>query len=380
MAATEIEIRKSPLNDLHVSLGATMSAIDGWLLPASYGDVLREYAAVRERGAGLIDLSARGRIRVSGSEAISFLNGLITNDVKTLGENEWMPAVFPNVQGRLIAAVRVVRAPDQKTDLKTSPVFILDTEPLTHERVLKTVERFTMAGDFHVTDLTGSSALISVQGRSAADLLKLVFGEVVADLPVNGVRTLRWQEQEVLLVHATHTAEEGFDLLLDSSHASSLWEAIRVQGAQPTGFEALEILRIEAGIPRFGIDMDETFVVSETNLDEAVSFTKGCYIGQEIIARIKYRGHVAKKITGVAFERAVHIGADARALASDGKEIGRLTSVTYSPQLGRTIGLGCLRYQYLAAGTQVKVVSGETEFPAEVTDVPFVQGSWCKSQ
>src|SRR6266850_5661077 len=110
--AVETEILlKSPLEAMHQRLGATMIERDGWTVPAAYGDVQGEYAAVREDGAGLIDLSPRGRFLVSGTEAVQFLNGLITNDMKTLAENHWMPAAFPNVQGRLIASVRVIHAP-----------------------------------------------------------------------------------------------------------------------------------------------------------------------------------------------------------------------------------------------------------------------------
>ena len=106
-------------------------------------EMMSEYGAVREGGAGLIDLSSRGRIRVRGSEATMFLNGLITNDMKTLAENRWMPAAFPTVQGRLIGAVRVVRGKDS---------FFIDTDAESHEAVLKTISRFTLAGDFHVSD------------------------------------------------------------------------------------------------------------------------------------------------------------------------------------------------------------------------------------
>src|SRR5687767_8159916 len=111
-AVPQIEIRKSPLDEIHRSLGASMRDCDGWSVPVSYGDELFEYASVRETGAGLIDLSSRGRFLVTGSEAVLFLNGLITNDMKTLAENHWMPAAFPNVQGRLLASVRVVRLED----------------------------------------------------------------------------------------------------------------------------------------------------------------------------------------------------------------------------------------------------------------------------
>ena len=102
-------VRKSPLDDTHSRLNACMAELDGWSVPESFGDELFEYAVVRERGAGLVDLSSRGRFLVNGSEAVQFLNGLITNDMKTLDQNSWMPAAFPNAQGRLLASVRVVR-------------------------------------------------------------------------------------------------------------------------------------------------------------------------------------------------------------------------------------------------------------------------------
>jgi glycine cleavage system T protein len=365
--AEQKAIRKSPLDEAHTRFGASMQERDGWFVPASYGDSLFEYAAVRERGAGLIDLSPRGRIQVSGSEAVPFLNGLITNDMKTLEENHWMPAAFPNVQGRLIASIRVVRSKDG---------FLIDTEAATHERVLKTVERFTLAGDFRVTDLTNETALVSLQGRQAAEMVQSVFGDAVPAMPRTGAGVLKWRESEITLIRASHTGEDGFDLIVNSDQAEGLWDALVNAGARPVGFDALEMLRIEAGLPRYTIDMDETNVVTEANLDDAVSYTKGCYLGQEIIARIKYRGHVAKKLTGIMFDQAVKLENDAKIRAADDKDIGRITSVTYSPQLGRTIALGYVKYDYLASGTSVKVVLDIEEFAVEVTELPFVRGSW----
>jgi folate-binding protein YgfZ len=122
--------------------------------------------------------------------------------------------------------------------------------------------------------------------------------------------------------------------------------------------------------------MDETKVVTETNLDDAVSFTKGCYIGQEIIARIKYRGHVAKKLTGVLVEQDCALEGSSKILSADDKEIGSITSSTVSPQLKKTIALGYVKYDYLEPGTKVKVVSAEVELPATVTELPFIRGSW----
>jgi len=304
-----------------------------------------QYEAVRDGGIGLLDLSNRGRISVSGAEAVMFLNGLITNDMKTLEEGRWMTAAFPNVQGRLLAAVRVLRKAND---------FLLDTEPVTREKVLKIIERFTLAGDFKVADITTESALISLQGHTASTVL----GKI--------------SDPEITVVPATHTAEAGFDLIVSKEKKMDVWHALIDAGATPVSREVEEILRIEAGIARYGVDMDETNVVTETNLDDAVSYTKGCYLGQEIIVRIKHRGHVAKKLTGLRFETDAPIGAGAVIRSNDDKEIGRVTSLTFSPNFITTIGLGYVRYEYLAPGTPL-VVNGVA---ATTHELPLVRGSW----
>jgi len=303
-------------------------------------ELMKEYSAVRDGGVGLLDLSDRGRISVSGSEAVTFLNGLITNDLKTLEENRWMPAAFPNVQGRLLAAVRVIRRAND---------ILLDTEAATREKVIRIIERFAMAGDFKVADLTDETALISVQGRGASELAG-----------------------EAMIVPATHTAEKGFDILIDAKRKTTLWQTLVSAGATPVSTEVQEILRIEAGIARYGRDMDETNVITETNLDDAVSYTKGCYLGQEIIIRIKHRGHVAKKLTGLKFQTEQTIESGALIKSVDDKEIGRVTSTTFSPKLGTTAGLGYVRYEYLTPGTPVVV----NEVAATTHELPFVRGSW----
>jgi len=374
-AVEQITLHKSPLDEMHRHLGALMSERDGWSVPASYGDQLFEYSAVREAGAGLIDLSSRGRFQVSGLEAAQFLNGLITNDMKTLGENRWMPAAFPNVQGRLIASARVIHKPDDVTGKKPVPVFLIDTEPRTRETVLKTIERFTLAGDFHVIDLTDQTALLSLQGKRAGDVIGSVMGESAHSIPAYGASQIFWQQQNLTVLRATHTAEDGFDIIVSPDQATSLWEAFVHAGARSAGHEALDRLRIEAGVPRYGFDMDETNVVTETGLDSAVSYTKGCYIGQEIIARIKYRGHVAKKLVGLFFSRAMKIDKDARIKSADDREIGRITSNTLSPHLGCTIALGYVKYDYLTPDTEVRVTSSHGDLHARIAELPFLRGS-----
>ena len=242
--------------------------------------------------------------------------------------------------------------------------------------MLKTIERFTLAGDFRVVDLTGETAFISVQGRRAAEIIRFVLGDAAAETLKGGAAQIDWQQEQVPVLHATHSGEDGFDLLVKADQAHTLWNALQEAGARPVGNNAQDILRIEAGIPLYGKDMDETNVVTETGLDDSVSYTKGCYIGQEIIARIKYRGHVAKKLSGLIFEQAANPAQGWKVQSLDDKEIGRLTSKTYSPHLGRTIALCYLKYDYLTPGTEVKVIHEDRELAARVTALPFIRGSW----
>ena len=367
--------RQSPLREAHERAGATFVARDNWLVPAAYGHSFdAEYEAVRGAGgAGLLDFSPRGRILLGGSEAVMFLNGLITNDVKALAENAWMTAAFPNAQGRLLAFARVLRRAEG---------FLIDTESATRERVFKALERFTLAGDFRVEDVTEQTATLSAQGARAAELVGAVLGIEAAQLEHGRVIEARLGEATIDVIRATHTGEDGFDLFVGAERAAELWDALVRAGGVPIGEDALEVLRVEAGLPRYGADVDETNVVLEAGIDEAVSFTKGCYVGQEIIARIHWRGHVAKKLSGLvlgAGGEAVSRGAKLKT-ADGAKDAGRVTSVARSPRLGQTIALGYVRYDYLAPGTKLIVAAADegagVACEATVAALPLVRGSW----
>jgi folate-binding protein YgfZ len=374
----QVAARRLPLEESHLRAGATLAGRDGWLLPADYGDAAAEYEAVRGDGAGLIDLSARGRVEVSGREAVQFLNGLVTNDVKALAPGASMPAAFPNPQGRLLAFARVIRPRDEE-------LFIFDTEAATHGVVLKNLERFTLAGDFRVKDLTGATAQLSVQGARSSEIVRGALGEEAAHVERGRVAVVAWHESQSLIVlRATHTGEDGYDLFVEVEQARPLWDALVAAGARPAGQDALEVLRVEAGVARYGVDADATNVVLEAGADEAVSYTKGCYVGQEIIARIHWRGHVAKRLTGLVPEDADANDGGANALATGAtiktadasREIGRVTSAAFSPRLRKRIALGVVKYDFLAAGTEVLIEGATGARRARVCALPFVRGSW----
>ena len=364
-------LRRSPLRAANARAGVSVREQDGCLVPAHYGDAGAEYEAVRGgAGAGVFDLSSRGRIRVSGGEAVQFLNGMLTNDVARLADGAWMHAAFPNPQGRLLASARVFRRGD---------AFLFDTEAATYERVLKTLERFTLAGDFRVHDLTDETATLSVQGARARETVSAALGESAADAARGRVSSVQFQNGEVTVARATHTAEDGFDLFVGAGDSEALWDALVASGARPVGFDALEVLRVEAGVPRYGVDATDANVVIEVvDESEAVSYTKGCYTGQEIIARIHWRGHVAKRLAGLVFDREAEPPTDARIKScTEDREVGRITSTVFSPRLRRQIALGLVKYDHLAHGTEVRIFNGDSELcAAHVAELPLVRGSW----
>ncbi len=278
----------------------------------------------------------RGLISVRGGEAIQFLDGLITNDVKALEDGAQMLAAFPNAQGRLLALVRVTRNGER---------FLIDTEDATRKTVFDNLFRFTMAGDFFVEDLSDEYRLIRVFDRSFIPITP----------PFIEFDTKSGTEY---FVHR----EDATDFVGELKYL----EAVEISDG------LFETLRIESGIPLSGVDMDEKTIVPEIGLEEMISYTKGCYIGQEIIARIHFRGHVAKRLTGItASQQNIADGSlkpGVEILSKDGKNAGRLTSVTISPKLQMAIGLAYIRYEHLSEGTEL--LAGGA--PVKVAQLPFI--------
>jgi folate-binding protein YgfZ len=275
----------------------------------------------------------RGLISVRGTEAVQFLDGMITNDVKTLVDGAVMHAAFPNAQGRLLAIARVTRNGER---------FLIETEDATRQKVFDNLFRFTMAGDFQVEDLSEEYDYIRVFDRSF--------------IPI----TPPFIEFD---------RKRGTEYFVHREDAPDFVGELKYLDAVAISPELFDVLRIEAGTPAYGIDMDETTIVPEIGIDDMISYTKGCYVGQEIIARIHFRGHVAKKLTGVVSQDdSAELKSGTEINTKDGKNAGRVTSVTVSPKLQKSVGLAYVRYEHLADGTEL--VAGDTA--VVVTSLPLV--------
>ncbi len=293
-------------------------------------DFTKEYETVRGGGIGFYE-QKRGLIEVSGKEAVMFLNGLITNDVAKLEDDSQIRAAFPNAQGRLLATVRVLKSGDK---------FLFETEAETYEKVLKNLQRFTLAGDFFVEDLTNKYKSFEISD-SKFQTSNPDFIEFQTDF--------------------------GKTVFVPNEKAEDFLKELKVKNAVEISDELREVLRVENGEPKYAVDMDETTIVPEIGVENLISYNKGCYIGQEIIARIHFRGHVAKQLTGLILEEKAESNAELKSV--EGKNAGKITSVAFSLKLNKFIALALVRYDFLAEDTQLKI--GETT--AKVKNLPFVR-------
>jgi glycine cleavage system T protein len=363
-ANERIVVRKSTLAPRQEALGARFDLSNGWEMVQTYSDVLEEHLAVRA-SAGLIDLSYCGCLKVWGSEAIQFLNGLVSNDVKTLAAGKGMRAAFLTGHGKVRALCRV---------LNLGQEFLVINDPQTHEKVFKYVSPFSHAGDFKVEDVSQNYRLLSVQGPTSHLIMKEICFEPVPPLEEHDSFETLIAGHRALVVRASHTGEAGFDIFVEDSALTDVWDFILLKGQfhalVPVGFQALDCLRIEAAVPVYGVDVDETNMLLEIGLEDAVSFNKGCYTGQEAVAMATYRGHVSKKLSGLA------IGTDAvpgRAaiVRKDGKDIGFVTSAIRSSTVGSVIALAYVKYGFFEVGNCLEVETISGTVPAVVVELPF---------
>jgi len=337
---------------------------------------LDAYAAARER-AGLVDRPDRGRIVVSGADRASFLQGLLTNDVVALKAGQGCYAAYLTAQGRMIADLDVYELGDVM--LLVLPRDVRDT-------VIAKLDQVIFSEDVQLGDVTDTFAQMAVIGPEAGSLVARVLGvavETLAAMAEHGNLRTSWPASpsldaagdggtgsSVIVTRAAGTGEPGFDLYVESARGGELRRALIEAGAAEVDGDTAEAIRIEAGVPLFHRDMDEETIPLEAGIESrAVSFSKGCYVGQEVIIRVLHRGHgrVARRLVGLRFQSDVVPPAGARIRTGD-REIGEVTSSTRSPALQAPIALGYVHRDFVEPGTKV-AVEGAT---AEVVTVPFV--------
>jgi len=348
--------------DLHKRNGAVVVERDGWLLVDHFGDSDNEYSAVKT-DAGLIDLSHRAMLQFTGPDRLSFLQGMLSNDLRPLKMFEGIQAAILTQQGKIVADVRVLCAMNS---------FYLDFWEFLKEKVVAHLNHYLVADEVEINDPDEQWKILSLQGPQATDRVKALFSG--ADLPskIHHHGMVQWDGAPICVVKADHTGVGGYDLVVQTAQLPKFAERLHALNLKWIGERAQNILRVEAGIPRYGIDMTEDNLLLEANLENAVSFTKGCYLGQEVVERIRSRGHVNKKLLGllIAGNAAVHPDS---MIQSDGREIGQITSSVVSPALHRPIALGYMHRDFWTPGLEVSVDDNGTLVPATIAELPFIK-------
>lgn len=330
---------------------------------------LDQYLAVR-RSAGLIDRSSQGKIALTGSDRASFLHGLLTNDILALGAGTGCYAAYLTPQGRMIADLRVIEIGDR---------ILLDVPPSVGALLAQRLDESIFSEHVQVTDVTGLLGELGIHGPEAPSVIQRSLG-VQADglksFDQYGNMRTEFRRAEVIIVRDDSLGEIGFDLYVERARTIELEAVLRESGAVACSAETAEVLRVEAGRPLFGTDMTSATIPLEAGIENrAISFSKGCYVGQEIVVRILHRGHgrIARKLVGLVVD-GTEVPAAGAALYAASQQIGEVTSAVQSPAIEAPIALGYVPRDYAAAGTELDVLVGNRRTKAKVTPLPFVKG------
>ncbi len=311
-------------------------------------EVDAQYRQLREE-CGLLDRS-RGQIAVRGSEAAEYLQGQVTNEVEGLEPGQGCYAALLDRKGHMQADLRVLRV--------AADEFLLDTEEEGLEPARRHLQTYNIGRDAEVTDRTAEDALVSLIGPRSAEIAEVPRGDL------HGCQTTEIAGVRCLAI----TTRDGLDLACLAAERDALVATLIGRGAGEVGEQAAEIARIEAGVPRFGAEMSASTMPAEAGIvEEAVSFTKGCYIGQETVARLHYKGKPNRHLRGLRFDSPAASGASLRLSE---REVGEVGSACVSPALG-PIGMAILRRE-AEPGTTLAVAGGGS---AEVVDLPFAGGA-----
>ncbi len=326
--------------------------------PSDYGDVRGEFQALIS-GSGVYDLSSRAKISLTGGDRVRWLNGMITNNIRDLAPAQGVYAFLLNPQGRILGDLYAYNRGES---------LLVDTDQAQVENILAVFDKYIIMDDVEVANVSGQLTAIGIAGPNARESLRAAGFEVPA-LERLQFAELTWRQIGMTVVRGDNQSVESFELWLAPDHFQQVRDALVKAGAIPVGTGALELMRIAAGVPRYGIDIRERDLPQETEQERALNFTKGCYVGQEIVERIRSRGQVHRKFTG--FEIQGPLPASGSKIQAQGKDVGEITSAASLPLAGgdRRVALGYIRREVAAPGKQVEAGGSE----ARVANLPFAE-------
>jgi folate-binding protein YgfZ len=323
--------------------GANPTEHGGAATASDFGDTHAEFQSLLS-GCGLYDLNWRAKIAVTGGDRVRWLNGMLTNNVRDLAPGHGVYAFMLNAQGRIQADLYAFQRGDS---------LLVDTEHAQRDKILELFDHFIIADDVEIADVSDKLTALGLTGPEAHAVLERA-GIAVPALAHLQFADVTWQQKTVTLLHSGEEARESWQVWINPEQRADLWNALVHAGARPTGTAALNLFRISRGIPQFGVDIRERDLPQETGQTRALNFTKGCYLGQEIVERIRSRGAVHRQFTAFAVEGALPEPGAKIFPGEEEKEVGEITSSAILPlaEGDRPVALGYLRRE--AAGKDLR--------------------------
>ena len=344
---------KTPLHQATLDSGALFESEFGWELPASFGDVEAELTALTQ-GTGVLDMSHVGRIKAEGPDVLDLLNRISTNEVEILEPGRGAHTVLTTDKGRILDLIWLYNSGDG---------FLLLTSPQTSPRVIEWVDKYTIIEDIELDDATHSTGMASLIGPQLPDFLTKAFPDNIIE--PDSIASVALGAASVQVVRRTLGQLPRADVIFQAEDAAEVWSSLLSLGATPAGQEAYHAARIQAGAPEGGVDMSESYNPLETGLLGSISFTKGCYIGQEVIARLDTYQKVQKNFVSLRFQPGADVDFGSK-LMVNGRQVGLVTSVVSLSDGSGAVGLGYVRPELAEPGTKVSL-EGADDAHAEVT-------------
>jgi folate-binding protein YgfZ len=351
-AHAEAPVLASPLTGLQRRNGARHGVWFGTTLPDDFGDWRKEYGFLRESVA-LLDKNYRAYLEFRGPDRVRYLNAILTNNIKDLLANHGIVSLFLSPQGRILAEMEAYALPESLFCISFAMI---------RQRLIADLDKYIIMDDVALADRTEDFGMLSLEGPKAAEVAKRVSGIDLVTLDELEFREASVGEIRVRVLRRSPGDVLGAEFLVERSHLAALWEvleaATRGAGGGPAGYAALNALRLEQGVPWFGYDFGEKQIPHEAGLqDSHISYTKGCYTGQEIVERVRSRGQVNRVRVLIQFN-AKEIPAAGTALLSEGKEFGYVTRSAFSPRRDATVGMGYVRREKSTPGSELQSPAG----------------------
>jgi aminomethyltransferase len=359
-------MKQSRLYAQHTQLGATFEEVAGWEIPAHYGDVAAEHRAARQ-AVGIADLSHRGKLRVTGEDRVKWLQSVLSNDVLSLQPGQGRYSSFLTHKGKMLTYFRLY--------METETVMLEDVGEI-GDTTFQALRKFLLYGTkAKMENCAESWGLLLISGPKAAHVVQSAFGVDVTDLKPVAFVPAQIGGHHALVLCTEETGEVDIEVLLPADSLPTAWTSVMQAGEKfgmrAIGSHAREALRIEAGIPKAGLDLNEEIVPPEANLEgKAFSLNKGCYPGQEVLARMDTYGNVRRKLAGLVFQDSIVPSHGAKLYSGD-REVGWLSSAVHSFQLNKTIAFGFPLRDFSKPGTELTVEFEDSRYPATIQTLPF---------